>query len=309
MSDFEQFKQQTFRAASFRGIFYPAEGILVQSAFQALGLIQNPKVKALCVFVPHGSWYITGNALSLGYKSLIERDENAKETNTRTISKVVLLGKWHHSDERGLFLAEFDYFETPIGNLMIDKKINKELISCNTLFELNDIPHLQEDMAESHFPFIKFLFPEASFIPLLIGGFELNTMSSLASALHIVFEPILEETLFIVSSNLSHHADFQTSQNQSERFIGLVKEKNGAELLHNYHEGNVSACGTTAMAAMLESGLLEEDICTQIPHSGGHLIDVDNKIVHYAALNFSPKVDSAEPFVDRRRGDRRAKAG
>lgn len=307
MSDFEQFKQQTFRAASYAGILYPAEGVLIQSALQALGLIQNPKVKTHCVFIPHGSWYITGNALSLGYKSLIEIDDSVKEENTRTISKVVLLGKRHHSHEKGLFLSESDYFETPIGNLMIDKQINEELISCNTLFELNDIPHLQEDMTEPHFPFIKFLFPEASFIPLLIGGFELNTMSSLASALHVVFEPILEETLFIISSNLAHHADFQNSQKQAERFIGLVKEKNGTKLLCNFHEEKISACGTSAMAAMLESGLLEKNICTRIPRSDGHLIDVDNEIIHYAALKFSPKADSAEPFIDRRRGDRRAK--
>jgi AmmeMemoRadiSam system protein B len=287
MSDFENLEPHTFRPASLAGIFYPDEDILIRSTLQSFGLIQNPKINTQCLFAPHGSWYITGNTLSLAYKSLMGIDENPQKSEKHRISKVVLIGRHHHSDENGLFLSESDYFETPVGNLMIDKPINEELMSCNTLFELNDIPYLQEDIIETHFPFIKFLFPDALFIPILTGGYELNTMTTLASALHIVFEPILHETLFIISSNTGNHVDRNISKKQSEQFIAMLNNKNGADLLRNFHEKNSSACGTLAMAAMLESGLLKNSVFTQIPHSEGSILDVDNKTVHYSAINFS----------------------
>ncbi|MDR2901288.1 MAG: AmmeMemoRadiSam system protein B [Treponema sp.] len=304
MLDIENLEHQTYRAASLAGLFYPDEGILVQSVLQSFGLIQNPRINTHCVFLPHGSWHVMGNPLSLAYNSLINRDENPKSKGL--ISRVVMLGRRHHADDAGIFLSESDYFETPIGDLKIDKKINESLLSCNTLFELNDIPHLQEDINESHFPFVKYMFPEASFIPVLIGGFEQKTMTSLAKALKVVFEPILDDTLFVVVSNSSNHADAQIAKTQSEKFISLVREKNGAELLRNFHEGSISACGSLAMAALLESGLLENTAMSQIFKANGSLLDVDNKTVYYSALNFPKKPDSLEPFVERRnREDRR----
>jgi AmmeMemoRadiSam system protein B len=305
MSDIEHLGQQRFRSTSLAGLFYPDEDMIIRSAFQSFGLIENPKTNTHCIFAPHGSWYMTGNALALAYKSLIEIDENPEKSKKRQISKVVLLGRRHNSDEDGIYLSESDYFETPVGNLIIDKEINEELMSCNTIFELNDIPHLQEEITETHFPFVKVLFPEASFIPVLIGGYDSKTMSSLASALHIVFEPIIDETLFIISSNSAIHADPEVSKKQSEKFNALIKKKGGTELLRNLHEEHISACGTLAMAAMLESGLLDGCAVTQIPHSDGSLLDIDNKTVYYTSINFSQKAAAADKFVDRRQSDRR----
>ncbi len=287
MSACEHLEPLTFRAASLAGFFYPNEDFLIRSALQAFGLTPNPKVSARCILAPHGSWYVMGNSLASAYKSLIKNDEGQSSAEKRDISKVVLLGICHHSDEDGIFLSESDYFETPIGNLIIDKDINEALLSCNTLFELNDIPHLREDITETHFPFIKFLFPKASFIPVLVGGFSLKTMNSLASALHIIFEPILNETLFIISSNSAINADPKAAQIQFDRFTALVKKKNSAELLRNVHDEKISACGTLIMAAMLESGLLDTCTFTEIPHSEGSVLEADEKTVHYAAFNFS----------------------
>lgn len=287
MSASEHFEPLPFRAASLAGFFYPNEDFLIRSALQAFGLMPNPKIKTHCIFAPHGSWYIMGTSLASAYKSLIENDESKTSAKKRDISKVVLLSRRHNSNEDGIFLSESDYFETPVGNLMIDKAVNEALMSCNTLFELNDIPHLREDMTEPHFPFIKFLFPKASFIPLLAGGFSMKTMNSLAGALHIVFEPILNETLFIISSNSAGNADPKAAQIQFDRFTALVKEKNGTKLLRNFHNEKISACGTLIMAAMLESGLLDTCTVTEIPHSEGSVLDVDKKTVHFAAFNFS----------------------
>lgn len=307
MSDFEDLEHHAFRAASLAGIFYPDEDIIVRSILQSFGLMHNPKTNTRCILAPHGSWHLLGNILALAYKSLSEIDGNPKPAQKHGISKVVLLGRRHHIDDAGIFLSESDYFETPIGNLMIDKQVNEELMSCNTLFELNDIPHLQEERMETHFPFIKYLFPEASFIPILIGGTDINTMNSLASALHIVFEPMINETLFIISSDSAHHANPDIAQIQSEKFIALVKEKNGAELMRNFHEGNINAYGITAIAAMLESGLLDKYTLTQIPHSDGYLLDLDQKTVHYTVLNFSEEAAPFKPFLDRRTRDRRVR--
>jgi AmmeMemoRadiSam system protein B len=316
MSDFGDREQHTihtaFRAASFAGICYPDEDFLVRSILQSFGLIQNPKVRSPCILLPHGSWHIMGNTLAAAYRSLIETD-HSEDSPKRTISKVVLLGRRHQSDDAGIFLSESDYFETPIGNLTIDNRINAELMSCNTLFEMNDIPHLQEDITETHFPFIKFMFPEAAFIPILIGGFDAKTMTSLANALHTVFKPILDETLFIVTSNSSCHTDPHISKKQSEAFVRMIKEGNGTELLRVFYEKNISACGTLAMAAMLESGLLDNTLVSQVPHSDGSLLEIDKETVHYTALNFSRRTESDKRVTerrtinDRRRGDRRSR--
>jgi AmmeMemoRadiSam system protein B len=130
-------------------------------------------------------------------------------------------------------------------------------------------------------------------------------MNSLASALNIVFEPIIDETLFVISSNSSNHADSRVSKMQFERFKSLVQEKNGIKLLDDYKANNMSACGIVSIAAMLESGLLDKSAAVQVPYSDASIIDVDGKTVCFTALNFSEKADPLESFMDRRQGDRR----
>ena len=284
MSDFDDLvEHKRYRAAALAGIFYPHEEMFVNSVLRSFGLSQNPEVGAACIFAPHGNWNILGNSIASAYKSLA----GTRDAPGHTVSRVVLLGSIHCTRDEGLFVSESDYFETPLGNLTVDKYVNEELMSCNTLFELNDIPHLRENTAEVHFPFIKFLFPQATFVPLLVGGSKAGTISALASALRIVFEPVMDETLFIISSNLSSHLDPDTSRVQSEEFTSLINRKDNYGIIQGIHNGRITACGAALAGALLESGLLDNTDVTRIENSGGSVLDEDEKTIFYAALNFS----------------------
>jgi AmmeMemoRadiSam system protein B len=199
---------------------------------------------------------------------------------------VVLLGSVHDGAGEGLYLSDSQYFETPLGNLTVDQNLGAELASCSTLFEINDIPHLREHSLEVLLPFVRFCFPGARIIPLLMGVPRPSLVSALARALRIVFEPLLENTLFVISANLSKNHDGDLSRRQAEECIRLLQENDLPGFNAGIYNGALSICSGAMAAALLESGLLRGASPRLV---SGPLVQTradNDMIVHYGGLVF-----------------------
>jgi AmmeMemoRadiSam system protein B len=286
MREMDIFVKEKIRSPIVSGLFYPDEKCKVEAALCSYGLHSGVGGRAEAVIAPHGAWGLSGVIAGAAFAAAAGRIRDRNDG--RGITRVVLLGPVHNASEPGLYLSDSHAFETPLGNIPVNRLLCEELASCSTLFEINDIPHLREHSLEVLLPFVRFFFPGADIIPVLMGGSQPRLISALGRALGVVFEPFPENVLFVVSANLSLNQDEGLSLFQAETCVRLLTEKNNREFTEGLYNGRVSACGGSLIAALLESGLLDTKTAALV---SGPLVKAEGdrgQTTFYGAIAFNP---------------------
>jgi len=265
------------------GMFYPDDKEEILDYFRSFGLEESsPAGKqggyAQAIIAPHGAWSYSGKLVADAFSSAMGRNGN--------IRRVVILGPIHDKREKGLFLSNSYSFYTPLGNIPVDKEMSEELEFHGSFFEINDIPHLGEHSIEILLPFVKYCFPNASIVPILMGQPKVQYIKDLAQALKTVIMPVLEETLIVVSCNLSCDTDQKTAQLLAEEALSLFSEKNSPALASAVLNGKLNACGGALVAGLFESGLLDNTHICSVADNLVSAVSAENNTVYYSELSF-----------------------
>ena len=240
------------RAPIVSGIYYPDSPSNLTGRLASWGLKQNlPASGGQAILAPHGAWDLTGNIAASAFASV------QKRTGGWSISKVILLGTHHQSGEEGIYLSESTFFETPLGNLRVDQRLNRILASCSTSIRVNDIPHLSEHSLEVLLPLVKYCFPNAMIVPILMDGRRPALISALARALRIAMESCMGESLIVISSTVSRSFDPAIAISMADEFRSRLEAMDSRAFLARLKNGRISACGGAILGATLESGLLD----------------------------------------------------
>ncbi len=222
------------RYAAVSGMFYPDDPVVLREQLQGflatvpangpipkaqtvhpctapLGSIQSPKA----LIVPHAGYIYSGPVAAVAYARL--RSARGR------IRRVVLLGPSHRVGFRGLALSGADWFETPLGRIAVDHDAEATL---RDLPQVQVLPraHAQEHSLEVHLPFLQEVLGEFTLVPIVVGeaangpslarGPRLGPIGeSQAKEVAEVLERLWggDETLIVVSSDLSHYHDYETA--------------------------------------------------------------------------------------------------
>jgi len=258
------------------GLFYPEDKNEILDYFRSFGFEEGGNAQA--IIAPHGAWSYSGTLAANAFFSAAGRCEKVR--------RVVLLGPIHDKREKGLFLSNSHSFYTPLGNIPVDHEISEELKFNSNYIEINDIPHLAEHSIEILLPFVKYCFPNASIVPILMGQPKVQYIYDLAQALKTVITSILDETLIVVSCNLSCDVNRNTALLSAEECIRLFTEKNASALASGILDGRLNACGSALVLSLFESGLLDR---TQSCSVSGDLISAvgaENNTVYYSEFSY-----------------------
>jgi AmmeMemoRadiSam system protein B len=276
------------RSPVVSGLFYPEDRAGTNALLCSYGLLGGIGGAAAAIVAPHGAWNISGAIAGTAFSAAagrIHRGSPAQKPG-RGLSRVLILGCLHEPEEDGIFLSDSHYFDTPLGSLPVDRRLAAELASCNTLFEINDIPHLREHTIEVLLPFVKFCFPDVKIIPLLLGSSRPALISALARALFIVMKPRMDDTLFVVSANLSKNTNEKKAQDQAEECVRLLEKNQPGAFRAALEDARINPCGGGALLALLESGLLAGKPGKLV---SGPLVKAkgeEDKTVYYGSLSF-----------------------
>jgi len=270
-------QKRRIRSPVCAGMYYPEEKKEILNYIGSFGLNETSGGYAQAIIAPHGAWSYSGALVAGAFSSAMGR--------SGSISRVVLLGPIHDKREKGLFLSNSYSFHTPLGNIPVDRKISEEIVFNGSYFEINDIPHLGEHSIEILLPFVKYCFPNASIVPILMGQPGAKYIHDLAHALKTVISPVLEETLIVVSCNLSSNKDCDTARLMAEEYLRLISEKNTPALAAGILDGPLNACGGALVVSLFESGLLDK---TQARFAPGNMVSAvgGNNTVYYSEVSF-----------------------
>lgn len=189
----------TIRPAAVAGMFYPGDRVHLARDVQRLIDAAHPKpLKPKALIVPHAGYVYSGPVAATAYALL--KDHRAE------IRRVVLLGPVHRVWVQGLALPAVDAFETPLGRVPLDEAAMAELLKLPQV-EVNEAAHAWEHSLEVHLPFLQTVLDEFSLVPLAVGG---ASAQEVAEALELVWGG--DETLIVVSSDLSHYLPYEEAR-------------------------------------------------------------------------------------------------
>jgi AmmeMemoRadiSam system protein B len=265
------------------GIFYPAEEeeltALIESLLEKSG---EDAGNAFAIISPHAGYSYAGEIIARSFKASAKRN----------IKDVVILAPIHTDPIDHIFLPESKFFLTPLGSLKVNQELADELLSCSTNILRKDLPHLEEHCIEVHLPFIKYLFPEANIVPILLGNSSLRNIKILSNALQLTFAPVYSSTLFVVSSNMTTHMNKEIAEHETKTLIDLITKIDWKGIATAKVSGEISSCGAACIATILSFNDIEYDIRVTSTGSSESLNEDKGDIVNYASISIYNKKEN-----------------
>ncbi|MEW5818451.1 MAG: AmmeMemoRadiSam system protein B [Spirochaetota bacterium] len=267
------------------GLFYPEDESELRNKLEELFAAGTcGPGSAVCIVSPHAGYEYSGRISAAAVQS----------ASKRKIRTAIILGPTHRESEDAIYLSESRFFKTPLGAVQVDEELNEELLDLNNRIIKNDVPHLEEHCIEVQLPFIQYLFPGATVLPLLLGKTSFELVKVLSQALKICMATREEYPLFLVSSNMSAYLKADTAEEQTRLFLKLVADKTPEAIIKAHLDKKISACGAGCLAAVLGLNSPEENehnIEVQVLEKGssGEYGEEKDNVVHYAAISIHDK--------------------
>ncbi|MGP1677438.1 MAG: AmmeMemoRadiSam system protein B [Burkholderiales bacterium] len=224
----------SLRPAAVAGMFYPAaprelawevDNMLGHSA--GGGLVPGfPKA----LIVPHAGYVYSGSVAAEAYDRL--------RPGRGIVRRVVLLGPCHRVPVRGLALPDATAFDTPLGRVPIDREAVESLAGLPQVV-VSSAVHAEEHALEVQLPFLQRVLGEFGLVPLAVGA---ATASEVAEVIEKLWGG--EETLIVISSDLSHYHAYDEARAIDRRTASAILEFS-TDIDHE------QACGATPVAGML----------------------------------------------------------
>jgi len=226
----------------------------------------GPAPKAL--IAPHAGYIYSGPVAASVYGRL--RDDKNK------ITRVVLLGPSHRVGFLGLAAPQTDFFETPLGTIPIDRDSLNSLKDLNQVI-ISDEAHSQEHSLEVHLPFLQEILTDFKLIPLVVGDADASQVSEVLERLWGG-----EETLIIISSDLSHYHDYQHAQELDKATCKAIEQLNPEKIHYD------SACGRNPVNGLLHCAKLKDMRVETIDlRNSGDTAGSKDRVVGYGAWAFN----------------------
>jgi AmmeMemoRadiSam system protein B len=220
------------RPAVIAGTFYPGNAFDLARTVDAL--LAHAKPPAACaipkaIIAPHAGYVYSGPVAAGIYARLAGARHR--------IRRIVLLGPTHRVAVHGMALPGVAAFATPLGEVPIDADAVTALLKLP--FVGNSVEaHRQEHCLEVHLPFLQKVFDQFTLVPLAVGR---ASPEQVAQVLELLWGG--EETLIVVSSDMSHYhpyAEAQTIDNATAQAILALR----TDINHQ------QACGATPVTGL-----------------------------------------------------------
>lgn len=221
------------RHAAVAGTFYPADAKqLHQMVDEFLSDADTSGKVPKAIIVPHAGYMYSGPVAASAYARLIKAND--------IITRVVIMGPSHRVAFTGLAVSNAENFETPLGSIPLDREAIQALIKL-PFVQYFEQAHIEEHSLEVHLPFLQETLDSFAIVPIVAGD---ATPEQVSQVLELLWGG--DETLIVISSDLSHYHDYATCQ-KLDKVTSLAIENLQYGQLERY-----SACGRIPVSGLLK---------------------------------------------------------
>jgi AmmeMemoRadiSam system protein B len=222
----------TVRPPAVAGLFYPADPLEIKAMVEPmLQEARHAGDTPKAIIAPHAGYIYSGAVAAHAYARL--------RAGAGRITRVVLLGPAHRVPVRGLALSGADRFETPLGLIDIDRQAEDSIRHLPQV-KVMAVAHHQEHSLEVHLPFLQLVLGRIELVPLVVGD---ATPGEVAEVLELLWGG--DETLIVISSDLSHYHDYDTARTIDSHTAAMIQALRLEEI------GPYEACGCIPLHGLL----------------------------------------------------------
>ena len=184
---------------SVAGAFYPDDPITLASMIDEMldehEPLPQPVPKA--IIAPHAGYIYSGPVAASAYRQLLLPNR---------IRRVVILAPAHRVPFRGLATTSADWLRTPLGDIPVDRESVEQALAQPQVREF-DGAFAGEHALEVQLPFLQRTLDDFSVVPFIVGQASPREVSEILDLLWGG-----EETLIVISSDLSHFLDYHAAR-------------------------------------------------------------------------------------------------
>ncbi|QSZ67733.1 AmmeMemoRadiSam system protein B [Methanofollis aquaemaris] len=223
------------RRCSVSGMYYPGDPAHLEQflgmVFQDAGETDMPD--ALGIVSPHAGYPYSGAVAARAFAAISSSFDGT----------FIVIGPSH---EGFMTCASALPWETPLGIVDTDTEL-VEVIGV----PVDERAHAGEHSIEIQLPFIKYRFPRARIVPLMMGDQSMKSAESLAEQIIRATRETGREVRVVASSDFSHYVPQDLARHVDLQAIEALDTLDVPEFYRRIRSLNVSACGYGPIATMV----------------------------------------------------------
>jgi AmmeMemoRadiSam system protein B len=255
------------RPPAVAGLFYPHDAAELRSTVSDLlahtrAIDLPPETRAF--IVPHAGYVYSGAIAAAVYAFVATQRER--------IRRVVLIGPSHRVYLRGIAIAQAETFETPLGAIPVDQEFKAIVLERGDVIE-SDAPHAMEHSLEVQLPFLQSILADFTLVPLVAGSAEAQYVANVLSRIWLD-----EQTLLLVSSDLSHYENYATARELDAATAAAI-------LARKPNLSGAQACGAVPINGLLQLARERDLMLAEIARcNSGDTAGDHDRVVGYGAF-------------------------
>lgn len=268
------------RPAAVAGSFYPADPVRLREMVRGyletgtelvetvteLVEVSTPKA----IIAPHAGYVYSGPIAGSAYVHVAPL--------AGQIERVVMLSPSHTMAINELATTSAHTFQTPLGDVAIDRGAIKQALSLPQV-QVLDAAHVREHGIEVHLPFLQEILGNFSLVPFVVG---LTSPEDVQEVIETLWGGA--ETLIVISSDLSHFLNYKEAQ-QLDGATGAAIERLQPDAIQR--DG---ACGRRPIQGLLLSAKQRNmSVVTLDLRNSGDTAGSKDRVVGYGAWVFSER--------------------
>jgi MEMO1 family protein len=222
------------RTCAVAGMFYPNDPSHLEQLLEKFFSVIKPDTQpALGIVSPHAGYVYSGQVAAHAFGTI----------SPGFSGTFVVIGPSH----RGYLTSGSAIpWETPLG--VVDP--DTELIEALEL-EIDELSHKDEHSIEVQIPFIKYRFPRARIVPVMMGQQDILSATRLGEVIAEAVRQTKKEVRIVASSDFSHYVPAAKAKDDDLYAIEPLKTLDVKEFYRRVDTRGVTACGYGPIAAMV----------------------------------------------------------
>jgi AmmeMemoRadiSam system protein B len=221
------------RPCAVAGMFYPRDPHHLEQLLEKFFSGKDQGIDAAGIVAPHAGYPYSGDVAAWAYSAI-------PATFGGTF---VIIGPSHRGYRTCISQIPW---ETPLGIVDNDPDL-AALLDIDT----DEVSHRDEHSLEVQVPFIKYRFPRARILPILMGDQDYDSADSLArTVFSAVKKSGRDDIRYVASSDFSHYIAAEAARTNDRYAIEALLDLDIREFYRRVAERRVSACGVGPIAAV-----------------------------------------------------------
>lgn len=262
------------RVPAVAGYFYPGNREKLRSTLSTMIPLADTKKTAKGIIVPHAGLAYSGAIAGKLYGEV------------EIPSTVLIIGPNHHGSGAPIALFPEGEWQTPLGNTLINSRLNGLLNQHLPGSQLDSQAHVSEHSLELQLLFLQYLRPDVEIAALCLGYGDVEVVEMLGTGIASALNDFRDPVLMVASSDMSHYETAARAYQKDQHALDRILAMDPAGLVNICRRERITMCGVIPAAVLMATAMAQGATMSRLVAYGtsGDVTGDSSQVVGYAAV-------------------------